>query len=69
MVQWMGELARLKQSPGATPLCIWQAGHGSGLHYLGEKEVPFIGGPDVRVAQQLPGKPATGARGKHAGIN
>ena len=33
----------------------------------GRKRLPFTGGIDVRLAHQLPGKPAAGAGGKHVG--
>ena len=33
----------------------------------GERRLPFIGGIDVRLAHQLPGKPAAGAGGKRVG--
>ena len=56
----MGELTGLKQGPGATPHCVqqtasrpwWQSS------LLGRKEVTSYGGIDIRLAHQLPGKPA-----------
>ena len=39
MVYWMGALTHLKQKVlEQPPHSVQQAGHGSNLHYLGEKE-------------------------------
>lgn len=44
-------LTHLKQKgPRAIPLSRWQAGYGSGLRYLGEKEATISKGIDVRLA-------------------
>ena len=45
----------------------WQTGHGSDLHYLREKEATIYRDIEVRVAHQLPGKPAARAGRKHVG--
>ena len=37
------------------------------LRYLGKMEATIYRGTDVRMAHQLPGKPAAGAGGKHVG--
>jgi len=34
---------------------------------MGEEEAPFIGGIDIRLAHQLPGKLVAGAGGKQEG--
>lgn len=42
-----------------------QTGRGSSPPSSGNKRLPFIGGVDVRLAYQSPGKPAAWAGGKH----
>lgn len=62
VVQWMGELARLKQSPGATPHPMQldgrniPSGMGVGVGVQGRKGAE---GNYTRLAHQLPGKPVS----------
>ena len=58
---WIGKLTSQKQSPGATPHHVQQTVRQDMATKMaaGEKErLPFIGGIEVRLAHQLPGKPA-----------
>ena len=51
------------------PPCTADGGQDSAatLAIQGRRRLPFIGGIDIRLAHQLPGKPAAGAGGKHVG--
>ena len=65
----MGALTCLKQGPGATPHHVHQmagrdmvavfASRAEGVGW-GIGRLPVLGGIDVRLAHQLPGKPAEG---------
>ena len=56
----MGELTHLKQGPGVTPHCVLQTVVRIWWQSPGKGRLPVIGGIDVRLAHQLPGKPAEG---------
>ena len=72
MVYWIGHLTGLQQNILQQHPIVYgrqKARHGSNLPYLGRRRLPFIGGIEVRLAHQLPGKPAAGVGGKHTGSN
>ena len=53
------------KGPGATPHCDSRQDMAANFATCGRRRLPFIGGIDVRLPQQLPGKPAAEAGGKH----
>ena len=57
MIYWIGDLTHPKQRV----LEQHPKQNIAATHYLGGR-LPFIGRIDVRLAHQLPGKPAGGAR-------
>ena len=64
------DLTHLKQGPGAAPHCVWQTADRMWQQSLllgGRRRLPFIGGINVRLAHQLPGKPAAGTGSKQVG--
>ena len=65
-IYWIGNLTSPKRSPGVTPHHVQQtvAGPSSSLLEGRGWNLPVIGGIDVRLAHQLPGKPAAGAEVK-----
>ena len=66
-VYGLGHLIRLKQKSWIKPHCVWQtAGRTRQESFLlrGRRRLSLIGGIDIRLVHQLPGKPAAEAGGK-----
>ena len=72
VVYWVGDLTHLKQKCwGNTPPCTADHRQDTAAVFatLGRRRLPFIRRVDIRLAHKLPGKPVTGAVGKHVGSN